>query len=120
MKAVMVEIPRPERRRARRLVPRETVRVDLEFDQGTVAHGVIADISEGGACVATEGMAACHGDTVLMHLTFGGDPQTVLATGRIVWISDRKRPIRYGLEWTHLGPQRARLQRLLGGMTAAV
>jgi len=115
----MVEVPGRERRRAKRLVPRETVRVDLEFEQGAVAHGVIADISEGGACVATEAIATLHGDTVLMHMTFAGEPQAVRATGRIVWMSDGERPIRCGLEWTHVGPQRARLQRLLGGLAAA-
>jgi hypothetical protein len=121
MKVSMVEVTRPERRRAERFVPRETVRVDLEFEQGVVARGVIADISECGACVTTEAMATLHGKTVLMQLTFTGEPQAVLATSRIVWTSDGGRlPVRYGLEWTHVGPQRARLQRLIGRLAAAV
>ena len=116
----MVEAPERERRRAGRFVPRETVRVALEFEQGVIA-GVIADISEYGACVATHDGPPLRGETVLMHLSFTGEAQPVPATGRIVWMSESGGlPLRYGLEWTHVGPQRARLQRLIGGLTGSV
>jgi hypothetical protein len=110
----MVGAAHSERRRSARLVPREPVRVDLEFEDGPIAHGVVADISEGGACVTAETTAALDGATVLVSLRFASEPQPVPATGRIVWTASRERALRCGLEWTHVGPHRARLQRLIG------
>lgn len=115
----MVEAAYSERRRSARFVPREPVRVDLEFEEGPVAHGLVADISEGGACVTSEGAPALDGATVLVSLTFAGESQPLPATGRIVWTASRERTSRCGLEWTHVGPHRARLQRLIGTLSAA-
>lgn len=108
----MTEEPRPERRRAARIVPREPVTAAVEGASGPVASGMVADVSEDGACVRTDGEFGV-GDAVLVRLGFDREPQPVPATGRVVWKRPNGAGLRYGLQWNHVGPQRARLGLLL-------
>jgi Tfp pilus assembly protein PilZ len=109
----MVEKQSPERRRARRITPANPVTVAIENGRGPVSYGVVADISERGACVWTDGSFGV-GDEVVVQLRFSQEPVAVPATGSVVWRGgSSKGTVRYGLQWTHTGPQHARLGRLI-------
>ncbi len=47
------------------------------------------------------------GDEVILWLNFARPRQPVPATGRIVWTSGGWGRPRYGIQWTHEGPQRS-------------
>jgi hypothetical protein len=94
-----------ERRQAERHVPAHRVIVDVEAER-LRTRGVARDLSRFGACVALDGEFGI-GDEVILWLTFARPGQPVPATGRVVWMASRlfRRP-RYGVQWTHQGPQR--------------
>jgi len=95
-----------EHRRHERRVPARTVKVAAEAEfRG--ARGEARNLSAGGACLALDGEFVV-GDELILWLIFAHGRHPVPATGRVVWTSMRfwGRP-RYGLEWTHEGPQRA-------------
>src|SRR5262245_39595591 len=95
-----------ERRRAARVVPPEPVTVTLENSHG-VAYGIIANISETGACVRTD-LAFAPGEELLVGLNFPREAQPVSATGRVVWASGAPKEgngsLRHGVQWTYDGP----------------
>jgi len=94
-------------RRHERMAPAHTVQVTAEHE-GALALGEALDLSAGGACLALPSRALLVGDEVILWLSFATPRYPVPATGRVVWAgaasSDAQR---YGLEWTHLGPQRS-------------
>lgn len=103
---------RPPRRSERR-APAHRVVVSAEAEAGR-ATGEAVNLSNGGACLALDDDAFAVGDELILFLHFVRPKQPVPATGRIVWTaSDRGRP-RYGLEWTHQGPQRDWIDWLAG------
>jgi hypothetical protein len=100
----MSEPKRTPRQHDRR-VPAHPVRVDAETEF-LAAHGEARNLSPGGACLALDREFAV-GDELIVWLSFARGRRRVPATGRVVWSTMRMwgRP-RYGVEWTHLGPQR--------------
>ncbi len=85
----------------------------MESADGAMAYGVIADVSQGGACVRTDAELGV-GDAVLVRLSFAREPQPVPATSRVVWKANEGGGTRrYGLRWNHVGPQRVRLGLLI-------
>jgi Tfp pilus assembly protein PilZ len=84
------------------------------------AYGVVANISEGGVCVWTNGRFKV-GETLVLRLSFAREPQPYLASGVVVW--GDKFPergagsdVRYGLQW---GPVAAAPAHLRGLITAS-
>ncbi len=104
-------------RSAIRVIPRSAITVAIEGQGGPLASGVVANISEAGVCVWTEG-AFKIGDTLVLRLSFAQEPEPLQAAGRIVWTErdrDEKGARRYGLQWAHTaGPQHARLRSVIG------
>jgi len=109
----MADAPAFQRRRAERIVPAQPVKVALETETNPLTYGVVADISDGGACVWTNA-ALGVGDDVLLRLSTVRQEQ-VPAAGRVVWKGGNGTGARrYGIEWTHIGPPRVRLKLLIG------
>ena len=107
----MPEASGRERRRTIRIVPRTPVTVVMESESCSTTHGVVVDISEGGACVRAD---PCFGvgDLVVGRLQLTPEPGPLPVTGRVVWNADGP-AFRCALEWTHVGPQRDRLGALI-------
>jgi hypothetical protein len=101
----MREATKGERRHERR-PPAHTVQVTAEVE-GALALGEALDLSAGGACVVLQSRELSVGDEVILWLSFPQPRQPVPATGRVVWAGGDWEEPRYGLEWTHRGPQRA-------------
>ena len=101
-------------RAAVRVIPRSAVTVAIENPSYPVAYGVVANISDVGACVWTNS-AFGVGENVVLRLSFPREPQPLQAAGRIVWEDpprDDKGALRLGLQWSHAtGPAHARLMR---------
>jgi Tfp pilus assembly protein PilZ len=112
------EAAKAERRRAARVVPPEPVTVTMENGNG-VAYGIVANISETGACVRTD-VAFTPGEELLVRLNFAREAQPVSATGRVVWASGAPKEgnggLRHGVQWTYDGPHRVRLRLLVKSM----
>ncbi len=102
-----------DERRAVRVVPPETVTVTMENGKGPVAYGIVANISETGACVRTD-LPFAPGEELLLGLNFALEAQPLSATGRVIWASgppvEGKGYLRHGLQWTYDGPHRVRLR----------
>jgi hypothetical protein len=54
------------------------------------------------------------GDEVILWLSFACPGQPVPATGRVVWAGGGWGRPRYGVQWTHWGPQRSWIGWLAG------
>ncbi len=103
-------------RGAVRLIPRHPVSVEIMTIDIAAAPGMLANISELGACVWTEATFAA-GDALVLRLGFSGERQPFQAAGRVVW-SDRPSNNgglrRCGMRWAHTGgPQHDRLKHLI-------
>jgi PilZ domain-containing protein len=107
----MLEASGRERRRTVRIVPRTPVIVEMASESCSTTHGVVVDISEGGACVRAD---PCFGvgDLVVGRLRVAPAPDSLPVTGRVVWNANGPAS-RCALEWTHAGPQRDRLRALI-------
>ena len=95
------------KRRWDRRVPSHTVRVAAETESIAGVTGEALNISEGGACLALQAADFAVGDDVIVWLSFARPGQPVPATGRIVWAGGGWGRPRYGVQWTHPGPQRS-------------
>jgi Tfp pilus assembly protein PilZ len=108
-------------RSAVRLIPRNAITVAIENEGYPLAYGVVANISEAGACLWTNG--AFHvGESLVLRLSFPHEPQPVQAVGRVVWEDadrDEQGALRYGLFWTPSGPHTSRLQGLIDATARA-
>jgi Tfp pilus assembly protein PilZ len=100
-----------------RVNPRTPVRVEIGRPGHPTALGVVANISDQGACVVTDGSFPI-GESLVLHLVFAPDGQPFQAAGRVVWMrngGDVPGAQRYGLQWAHrTGPQHSRLRELIG------
>ena len=93
-------------RNAVRVVPRSAVTVAIANQGLSLAYGVVADISEAGACVWTNGLFK-PGEALHLKLSFANEPQPFQASGRLVWIEPRragKGVLRCGVQWAPAGP----------------
>jgi Tfp pilus assembly protein PilZ len=107
-----------DRRRATRVVPPEPVTVAMENDKGSVAYGIVTNISETGACVRSD-IPFTVGEELLLRLSFAREAQPLSATGRVVWQGGNGKSagaVRHGLQWTYDGPHRVRLRLLVKAM----
>jgi c-di-GMP-binding flagellar brake protein YcgR len=88
------------RERVVRIVPHEAITVAIENSGRGRSYGVVANISEGGACVLTDASFPV-GESLQLELSFFREPQVVPATARIVWSSGNPEigALRYGLQW---------------------
>jgi hypothetical protein len=94
------------RRRFDRAEPAHVVQVTAESEGAALALGEAVNLSAGGACLALQARDLAVGDEVILWLNFARPRQPVPATGRVVWTSGGWGRPRYGVEWTHTGPQR--------------
>jgi hypothetical protein len=92
----------PERLTAR-IVPARPITVSVaEQDGRSVAHGILANLSEGGACLWTDGFLRL-GMHLRLQISFAEPTELHEATGLVVWgqlcrgASGETR--KYGLEW---------------------
>ena len=101
-------------RGALRLIPRNPVQVEIMSIEAATTQGMLANISELGACVWTEaGFEA--GEPLVLRLTFQGEIQPFQVAGRVVW-SDRPSDSRHrcGVRWAHTsGPHHDRLKSII-------
>ena len=95
-----------QRRRFERRAPAHPVRVAAETEAIAGATGEALNLSDGGACLALQTGDLAVGDEVILWLAFARPGHAVPATGRIVWAGGGWGRPRYGVEWTHEGPQR--------------
>lgn len=99
-----------------RLNPRNPVRVEIGRAGHVTALGVVANISDHGACVVTDGEFPI-GESLVLQLVFSPEAQPFQAAGRVVWArpaGEMAGAQRYGLQWAHrTGPQHARLRELI-------
>ena len=103
-------------RAAVRVIPRSAVTVAIENPSYPMAYGVVANISDVGACVWTNG-AFGVGENIVLRLSFPREPQLLQAAGRVVWEDaqrDEKGAMRLGLQWSHAtGPAHTRLKQMI-------
>jgi hypothetical protein len=107
----MAEAGKQQRKWERR-APAHSVRVAAESEAIASAAGEALNLSAGGACLALQTSDFSVGDEVILRLsfagpTFAGPSRPVPATGRIVWAGGGWGRPRYGVAWTHEGPQRS-------------
>jgi len=105
-----------QERGAVRITPRAAITVVIE-DQGYgQAYGVVANISEAGACVWTNGRFTV-GDSLVVRLSFVREPQPFQTPGQVVWgdpVTERDAATRYGLKFGPVAaPDHERLRSLI-------
>jgi Tfp pilus assembly protein PilZ len=104
-------------RGALRVVPRSPVTVAIDELGLPLAYGVVANISEGGACVWTDARFE-SGRRVHLRLSFARETQPLDAEGVVVWGGPHAEggveSLRYGLRWTDTSPaRREHLKKLI-------
>ena len=100
-----------DNRRAVRVVPRRAITVavaDNGADHGTGhtrAYGVVANISETGACLLTNGVFGV-GENLNLQLSFARAPVPFETSGRVVWAgaTPDRGVLRYGLQFGEAPP----------------
>jgi Tfp pilus assembly protein PilZ len=105
-------------RGAVRIVPRSPITVAIQDGGVPYAYGVVANISESGACIWTDA-GLDPGTTLSLRLSFPRRSQPLDAEGVVVWGEPRgsSRTRRYGLQWKDQSSPR--LVRLKGIITAS-
>lgn len=88
------------RERAVRIVPQKAITVAIENPRRSRSYGVVANISDGGACLLTDASFPV-GESLQVELSFFRERQVVPAAGRVVWSSGNRDAgaLRYGLQW---------------------
>jgi Tfp pilus assembly protein PilZ len=91
------------------------VTVAFESQRNPTAYGVVANLSQGGACVWTDARLDV-GQHLQLALSFAREAEPVPTQGRVVWANplSNTRNRRCGVEW-EAGPEPAgvRLKRLI-------
>lgn len=100
-------------KRAVRVVPHKAITVAIEGPQRARSYGVVANISEGGACVLIDASLPL-GESLVLELSLFREAQVVSAAGRVVWSSGNRDAgaVRYGVEWAPR-PEDDRLRDLI-------
>jgi Tfp pilus assembly protein PilZ len=105
-----------QERGAVRITPRAAITVVIEDEGYGQAYGVVANISEAGACVWTNGRFSI-GDNLVVRLSFVREPQPFQTSGQVVWgdpTPERDTATRYGLKWAPVpAPEHERLRSLI-------
>jgi Tfp pilus assembly protein PilZ len=101
-----------------RVVPKNAITVVIENQGLPLAYGVVANISDAGACLWTNGQFSI-GEAVALRLSFAREEQPFEASGHVVWGEPEaggkaagKDTLRYGLVWDE--PSTAERMRLKG------
>ena len=102
-----------------RVIPRSPITVAIDERGVPAAYGVVANISETGACVWTY-VRLEAGRRLHLRLSFGRGSRPLDAEGVVVWGASLAEPdaqtLRYGLYWTNASPlDQQRLRRLIAG-----
>jgi Tfp pilus assembly protein PilZ len=109
-----------DKRRAVRVVPRRAITVAIDDHGVPRAYGVVANISETGACVLTNG-AFQVGERLTLQLSFAREPVPVETVCDVVWTgaTQDRGVLRYGLQWTEASnPKREHLKSLISSSAA--
>jgi len=93
------------KRQTARIVPPHPITIAIEQDSDApVAYGVIADISESGACVWTDADLVV-GSTLTFRISFADPPDVHEVVGVVAWAEaghhDRRGTRRSGVAWLH-------------------
>ena len=102
-------------RASARFVPRRSVTVAFEGGENPTAYGVVANLSESGACVWTDARLET-GEHVRLSLSFAREPLPVPAEGQVVWSGPvaNSKGRRCGLRWDDtLGTEGQRLRQMI-------
>lgn len=103
-------------RGAVRIIPRNAITVVIENQGFPFAYGVVANISEAGACVWTNGRFKV-GEGLVLRLSFAREPEPLETAGTIVWgdaAPGKGEDVRYGLQWAPAAsPTKERLRGLI-------
>ena len=88
---------------ARIIPPRPITAAIVRSDGAPLAYGVIADISESGACVLTDARLTAN-VTLDLRISFAHPPELCEATAFVVWAKDclptsGGHARRYGIQW---------------------
>jgi hypothetical protein len=109
-----------DNRRAVRVVPRRAITVAIDDHGVPRAYGVVANISETGACVLTNGSFQV-GESLSLQLSFAREPIPVETVGRVVWAgaTHDRGVLRYGLQWAEGSmPDHEHLKSLISASAA--
>jgi hypothetical protein len=109
-----------DKRRAVRIVPRRAITVAIDDHGVPRAYGVVANISETGACLLTNG-AFRVGERLTIQLSFAREPVPLETEGDVVWSGSTqdRGVLRYGLQWAEASsPVREHLKTLISGSAA--
>jgi uncharacterized protein (TIGR02266 family) len=104
-----------QHREAVRIVPRSPITVAIQDGGVPKAYGVVANISEGGACIWTD-VSLEPGHDVRLRLSFPKGSQPLDARGVVVWCEPKgeENSRRYGLQWRDRSAARmARLKAVI-------
>jgi Tfp pilus assembly protein PilZ len=101
-------------RASARFVPRRSITVAFEGRENPIAYGVVANVSEGGACVWTDARLDV-GQELALSLSFAREPRAVPAECRVVWTAPLTGSTgrRCGLEWETHGGEGELLRRMI-------
>jgi hypothetical protein len=102
-------------RGAVRIVPRSPITVAIQEGGAPKSYGVVANISDGGACIWTDARLE-PGTTLSLRLSFPRRSQPLDADGVVVWGEPRgeARARRYGVEWAdRSSPRHDRLKAVI-------
>jgi Tfp pilus assembly protein PilZ len=97
-----------------RFVPSRSVTVAFEARDRPRAYGVVANLSDGGACLWTDARLEA-GQQVSLAVSFARAPRPVAAQARVVWIRPEtgSGTRRYGVQWDAEAPEALHLRRLI-------
>jgi len=103
---------RPQRRKTNRFSLTPSLHVSVETPEGPSVPGTVRDLSEGGIGLAIQRPFE-PGDELILEVA--DEPaRRFLATARVIWSQPREGGLQHvGLEWTHQGPNRARVKALV-------
>lgn len=97
--------------------PAESPRVWIEDGRGSIARGLVDVISEDRAFIRlTEAIALSPGDNVAVRLSLDRNSPSLAASARVLWLRADGETWEAELEWTHTGPERARLATLVAAL----
>src|SRR5262249_28587697 len=90
----------------------------IESDDGSITRGVIEVISADGACVRVTGPTTLvPGNEVDVRMALRRGAPTVGARARLLWVRSAAADLECELEWTHSGPEREQLARLVASLS---
>jgi hypothetical protein len=94
--------------------PEEPARVWIDQKDGSIARGLIVGLSKDGAVARLVGApSVATGDEVAVRLAFSRSTPTLDARARVRRLRAGEDTTECELEWTHAGPERDKLTRLV-------